>query len=89
MQYHCNKLRFGDGLQTSKSDQNYTSMNQTLAENQLAEIFIKCEEQCVIGICLCEDNIIANTRRHFRDVSHTVPFLAQSLDDWSINALIG
>ena len=63
-------------------------MDEPLAEDELTEIFVRCDEQGTTGIRFAEDFRVPDARRKLGDVEHIVSVGAKALHDRPVNIFI-
>ena len=82
-------LCFGLIRQTGKPHQDDPERNAPKAIDKFAEIFVARDEQRLPLIRFFQNLVINNARSGLSNRKNFVPILAETVNDWSIDTLIG
>ena len=64
-------------------------MHETLAEDQLAEVFVRSQQDSAPRVGLVQDVFIWDAGRQLRDVDDVVAVLSEPLDHGTVDTFIG
>lgn len=81
-------LGFSHSIETMKAKQDHAVMSSALAEDQLPEVLIGSNDDCLGCGCSFKHFVIGDSRAHFRDIRHVMARDAQGIHDLPLHALV-
>ena len=87
--YLGDDLCFGRVRQPCQAKQDDPGVRETLPEDKIAEVPVRCQQNRVPRVGLAQDLVVSNARRQLGHVDDVMAVLAEALHHRAVDTLIG